>query len=498
MRSRIGPGVNNVNPSRIFTIVALILALFIVAPGCKNKGAAPAAEARTATPEPPTGPRRNLVVITIDSLRADHLGSYGYQPPTSPRLDRFAAENIRFERAYATSPWTLPSHASLFTGLYADTHGAQDEKARLLPNAYTLATHLKTRGYATGAVVCAPLLAKYFGLDTGFDTYDDDLISLVPLKARRMKVAPDVTNKALAWIDEKGDQPFFLFLHYWDVHHDYNPPQEYVELFDPDYQGTEQGLDITIRGDLKPGMPPRDLEHIVALYDGEIRYTDDYLGKLLDGMTARGLDENTMIWITSDHGEEFLEHGQMAHKKTCYEESIRIPMLARIPWIDATAKLVDEPVSLVDIFPTVLGFLGDNANGAPLQGVDLSDYLTRGKRVPTRPILAATTQGRVPGRLFDLEWDSLLTKGGSKLHAVRGPRKHATPKLMLFDLVRDPGEQDDVATRQKSMRGKLGRALRKRKAAHTKLHDALGIAVFSEDALDPDLAETLKGLGYLQ
>lgn len=486
--------------SRGVVAVFVFLALFLAA--CKPVGESHATgeASAAATPVPGTG-ARNVIVITIDSLRFDHLGCYGYQRPTSPTLDRFASEGTRFAVAYAPSSWTLPSHASLFTGLYPDTHGVDQERERLDDRAETLAERLKERGYATAAVVCAPFLSKYYNLVGGFDTYDTEMTGAHPLASRRMKVAPDVTAKGLSWIDGHRDEPFFLFLHYWDVHHDYNPPDGYVEMFDPDYEGEEEGLDITLRTDLAPGMNRRDLEHIVALYDGEIRYTDDHLAMLLAGLAERGLNENTMVWITSDHGEEFLDHGQMAHKKTCFEESVRIPMMVKIPWLKTRQPVVEDPVSLVDLFPTILSLLGVDVGDSPVQGVDLSAAIAQGTRLEPRSIMTEVKRGILPGgKSARADWATLLGPDNRKLHAWRTLRllKKGTPRFRLFDLNTDPGEKIDMARKEPKRARGLKKELRKLKSTHDKLHDVLGTVMDSPEELEPELAETLRGLGYLQ
>ncbi|MDP8225659.1 MAG: sulfatase [Candidatus Lernaella stagnicola] len=482
--------------------MALLLVLgiaWLAAAGCQRR--ADRTAPREPTPEPAVAPAdaKNVIVISIDSLRWDHLGCYGYGRPTSPTIDTFAAEGVLFKRAYATSPWTLPSHASLFTGLWADTHGVNTEKDQLAVTATTLAGRLRNSGYRTGAVVCAPLLSRHFRLDIGFDDYDTDLAALVPMKARRMKVAPDVTAKALAWLDKRDERPFFLFLHYWDVHHDYNPPRKYVEMFDPDYDGDERGLDITIRTDLRPGMNERDLKHIIARYDGEIRYTDDHLQPLLEGIAGRGLAENTMVWIVADHGEEFLDHGQMAHKKTCFEEVVRIPMLARIPWLKETARYVGDAVSLVDLFPTILSLLGVDYGDVPVQGADLTPTITGGARLDARILQVETAVGVLPRALKPVHWAALISPGKLKLHAWRARRdSEATPRVLLFDLGSDPREKHDLARRKKRARRRLMHELLTRKKAHDKIRKSLFSEETPQGTMKPELAETLRSLGYLE
>lgn len=438
-------------------------------------------------------PDRNVILISIDSLRADHLGCYGYDQPTSPNIDRLAATGVRFDRAYATSPWTLPSHASMFTGLYADTHGVYSANSALKKDATTLPAVLRKAGYQTAAVVCAPLLKKRYGLHHGFELYDVELIGANAKKARAVKVGPSVTKKALAWLDGRGEKPFFLFLHYWDPHYDYNPPQKYVDLFDPDYEGKEDGIGIYERTDINPSMDPRDLKHLVALFDGEIRYTDDAVGTLLAGLAERGLDRNTAVLLVADHGEEFLEHGWKGHTRTCYEELIRIPFIARVPWLEKGPAVVDDPVSLVDIFPTVLSLLGRPREGLKLQGSDLGRAIAQGASLPQRSLTAETRQGEPVPRGKGYRWSALLTKDSHKLHRLgRG----TDVRWNLFELATDPGEQRDLANEKTELRDKLATELDRRRTLHGQLRKVLKAG--EETELDAELAETLKGLGYLQ
>jgi arylsulfatase A-like enzyme len=459
--------------------VLLAVAILIVgaATGCKQRGALP---------------DRNVILISVDSLRWDHVGAYGYEKPTTPRIDAWAQNAMKFEYAYATSPWTLPSHASMFTGLYADTHGVRSAKSNLRKDATTLAGVLADGGVQTAGIVCAPLLKKRYGMHNGFEHYDTDLIGENALDARAVKVGPKVTGKALAWLDDHGEKPFFLFLHYWDVHYDYNPPQPYLDLFDADYQGKIDGRKIHSRKDITPEMNPRDLQHIVALYDGEIRYTDDAIGDLLDGLAARGLDQNTAIILTSDHGEEFLDHGGKGHTRTCYEEVVRIPYFVKAPWLNR-AGVSREPVSLVDIFPTTLGLLEQRREGLRLQGSDLSRVIERGGSLPPRAIMTETRRGQpiVDGKSY--RWTTLLGGDLNKIHRLESSKERL---WMLFDVQADPLEQRELAEEKPEARRKLGAQIEKRLRLHEELRKI--VRTGGEADLDPELAATLKGLGYIQ
>ena len=438
--------------------------------------------------------RRNVILISIDTLRADHVGCYGYDKPTTPRIDALAAEGIVFRNAYATSPWTLPSHTSMFTGLYADAHGMNDGKSVLAKKATTLASIMKNHGFWTGAIVCAPYLDKHYGLTHGFDVYDNDLVHPKVKNPRAIKVADDVTDKALAYIDRHKRKNIFLFLHYWDPHHPYNPAKEYVDLFDPDYTGQIKGFNIRLRKDMVPGMNPRDLEHIVALYDGEIRYTDDGIGRLLDGLARRGLDKNTMIVITSDHGEEFLEHGGRAHLAMCWEELIRVPMIFYVPWLTPHAKAFDELVSLVDLFPTILDFNDIGRSDYRVQGRSLAWLIQRGTPLEDRNLYAETRFGNLTPMRHDPRgiWSVLIDPERMKFHSFVRPREQIN---FLFDLTVDPGERENLVNLRRETMAELNRQLKKQQSIHQHLRDELNWT--KRRKASRKIRNKLKNLGYI-
>jgi arylsulfatase A-like enzyme len=286
-------------------------------------------------------------------------------------------------------------------------------------------------------------------------------------------------------------------LHYWDVHFDYDPPKKYVELFDPDYQGKIDGRNIYYRNDIVPGMNPRDLQHLIALYDGEIRFEDDILTTLFDGLAERGLLNNTMVWITADHGEEFLEHGGRAHTCTVHEELIRVPLLAQVPWFTPAQKIVPDVVSLVDLFPTFLELLGvPRPPDLKLQGVSLAPAMQRGERLADRLIMAETVPGRFPtDRKKKFRWAAVIDSKRMKLHQLHVRRDDL--RDLLYNLVTDPGELRDLAAEEEEaeavarLRGLYGEA----KDQNTALRKELSLDAMQK--LDKQTEETLKGLGYV-
>lgn len=328
-------------------------------------------------------PPPNVVLISIDSLRPDHLGAYGYERAgISPNIDGLAAEGIVFERPVSTTTWTLPAHASMLTGLYPAVHGVHSDGDRLPEAAVLVSEALETAGYATRAVVSAPYLNAAFGFDQGWDLYDDaaGVFENRPANADDSHwgaTSPEVHRRAVEALDAVGEGPFFLFVHYWDVHYDYAPPSPYDTMFDPDYEGTVTSLNFHWNDEIHRGMAPRDLRHIVALYDGEIAYTDSYLGLLFDELRARGVWDDTLVVLTADHGDEFFEHGAIGHRRTLFEEVVRVPLVLRLPGIVPAGRRVEAAVSLVDVLPSVLDLLGV-ANRPVLSSASLVPLWERG------------------------------------------------------------------------------------------------------------------------
>ena len=301
---------------------------------------------------------QNVLFISIDSLRADRLGCYGNSRATSPTLDRLAREGVRFSNTMSTTSWTLPSHMSMMTGRYVLDHGVLDDSDRLSDSVPTLAEQLKAKGLTTGGIVSMLFLGSRYGFNRGFDDYDDHSIpSADEYDALHDEPAPKVTALATKWLQQHAHQPFFLFLHFWDVHYDYVPPPPYDTMFDPDYRGSITGRNFYYNKKVRKGMNPRDLEDIIALYDGEIRWVDDHIAKIVGVLDDLGISDRTAVIVTADHGDEFFEHGSKGHRRTLYQEVVHVPLIMRIPGV-APGRVIDAPTSLVDIMPTILSLVG--------------------------------------------------------------------------------------------------------------------------------------------
>ena len=307
----------------------------------------------------------NVILVTISSLRADHVGCLGYGRETTPHLDRFARENVLFRQAFATSGWMMPAHGSLFTSLYPSVHGATHIDKSLGEAHRTLAEILTDSGYYCVGFCCGPRLDTEHGFAQGFHVFDDRRVAALletmeyetakPFDLNQRRTNDLINDAAIAWLHNNRHSPFFLFVHYYDNHWDYRPPAPYDSLYDPDYEGSLDGTQIA-REPLYSNPPDeRDVRHMIALYDGEVRQTDYDLGQFLDALREKGLLENSLIIVLGDHGEEFYEHGHTSHHGV-YDELIHVPMVISVP--GRTAAGTDALVSQIDILPTILDYLG--------------------------------------------------------------------------------------------------------------------------------------------
>lgn len=435
------------------------------------------------------GTTPNIVLVSIDSLRADRLGCYGADRDTSPAIDAIAAEGARFENAIASTSWTLPSHVSLFTGLSLAGHRVRRPEHRIDPKRHLLAEHLRGRGYRTAAFVSGPFLHRAYGFDRGFEVYENfqragDVVWPPPADAlkgsHRDETAPQVLEAALSWLGERplGDEsPWFLFVHLWDVHYDFMPPPPYDTLFDADYTGDLDPTNFEGNTSIHADMAPRDIAWLKALYDGEIRWTDQHIARLLDALRAREGDERIMFVLVSDHGDEFFEHGEKGHYKQLFEESLRVPWLVRFPGVVPAGAVVGGVASLDDVAPTLLGL----ASLPPLpeaQGRDLSRLLVEGGAAEGEVLSELYTHSvlRGPG------WKVLLdTKTGYAVH---------------YDLEADPGEQDPQPARRVAPE-KLER-LTRRLRDDAKYADTLSWSGDAAVQLDEYTLQQLRALGYTE
>lgn len=385
----------------------------------------------------------NVLLISIDTLRPDHLHCYGYRRTTSPAIDKLASEGVLFENHISSTSWTLPAHAALFTSLADSVHGCTDTDRKLHKDFNTISEVFARAGYETAGFFSGPYLHPAFGLGQGFDHYENctsyaKAIDGEPVKKWAMDTGimrqshHDIANPIVyaafkKWLAKKKESPFFMFVHMWDTHFDFIPPPPYDKKFDPDYEGTISGIDFFLDKRINAQMPERDLRHIIALYDGEIAWTDAHVGKMIKDLEDAGLLEKTIIVITSDHGTEFFEHGDKAHRKTLFDEVIRIPLIIRYPAKLPAGVRVNAQTRLIDVTPTLV-----ELTGLPAMEHVMGSSLVR---------LAA---GKEPG--FDNTAVSELFSVGRSMRTLRTLNWKLTDHINLnrryfFDLIEDPGEK---------------------------------------------------------
>ncbi len=397
----------------------------------------------------------NLLVITLDTLRADRVGAYGYSGARTPSMDRLARQGVLFSQAFSHVPLTLPSHCTLFTGVLPLTHGVRDNGERLGADPVTLAEIARGQGYVTAAVVGAFPLDSRFGLNRGFDTYDDlygsrNRVRDMAFVERR---ADEVNAKAERWIRERGPEPFFLWVHYFDPHAPYDPPPP----FDKDFAGRE--------------------------YDGEIAYADACLGRLMETLEKSGRAADTLIVLTSDHGEGLGAHLEKTHGIFIYDPTLHVPLIIAGPRRLSRGGTVDAQVGLSDILPTVLELMGWPAPKG-LSGRSLVPLMARPQaaRKESEPTLYIESM------------NPLLSRNWAPLRGIRTPEwKYIdAPTGELYDLKSDPREITNVHDANpevvRRLRGEM-EALIKRQPAPAA--DGQGLA------LDRESRQLLQSLGYI-
>ncbi len=402
---------------------------------------------------PPTSPR-NLLLISIDTLRADHLGSYGHAAAQTPRLDALARSGLRFLTATTVVPLTLPAHSSLMTGTFPAWHGVRDNGGFYLGDEQvTLAEVLRERGYRTGGFVGAFVLDRRWGIAQGFDRFFDDFDLEKFADAASMdsiqRPGAQVVDQALPWLHAEPDRPFFAWVHLYDPHAPYEAPEPFRSRF--------------------PQTP-------VGAYDAEIASTDAQVGRLLDALSADRRLAETLVVVVGDHGEMLGEHGEQTHGFFLYEPAVHIPMIMTGPGLPA--RSVPEQVRLVDVMPTALRLLGVEPPQA-VQGVSLLP-LARGEKLG----LVAHSESWYPR--YHYGWSELRSVQDGRFKYVRAPRPE------LYDLEHDPGETKnrvgDDAARQEA----LARALDEVEARTRSEAAAAG-----PRPVDPETEERLAALGYV-
>jgi arylsulfatase A-like enzyme/Flp pilus assembly protein TadD len=418
---------------------------------------ATSASTQTQVPRRPASvpsARPNVLLVTIDTLRSDHLHCYGYNQVQTSAIDSLAADGIRFEQAFTPVPITLPSHSVILTGTYPMLSGMHDFSGNSLNQQQpTLATVLRAQGYDTGAVIAAAVLDRRFGLNRGFDFYYDhfDFSRLAETNLDLMeRPANLVIDQALGWLAGHKKKPFFLWVHLYDPHHPYKPPAPFND------------------------------QYKANLYDGEIAFADTQLARLLTYLKVHGLYQQTLVALTGDHGEGLGEHGEKTHGFFIYNTTLHVPLIIKPPQAAKVAPRVQsEQVSLVDLMPTLLGLLKVPVP-PKVQGKNLAEALTRAQPVKGSPLYSETYLPRI-----HFNWSELRGLNVPSHHFIDGPKPE------LYDLARDPHELNNLYAEKQAVSGELRAQLSSVIRQFTS-----DVPMAQKSTLDPLLAQRLQSLGY--
>ena len=413
---------------------ALLLISLALAAGCGPR----------ALPSP-AFPGAPVILISVDTLRADHLPAYGYSKVETPSIDALQRDSMLFENAYSHCPLTLPSHLSMLTGLLPAEHGVRSNLGyRFDGNAHpTLARILRAHGYATGAAVSAYVLRGATGINDSLDFFDDSVggdVEWTRDLSLLQRPGGETARRALAWAERVKTRPFFLFLHIYEPHFPYEPPEPIRSRYG-------------------------------ATYDGEIAASDGVVGEFLGQLKRDGIYDRAIVLLVSDHGEGLANHGEQEHGILLYREVLHVPLLLKLPGSRGAGTRVREPVGLIDIVPTITALLALGAS-PPAKGLSLLDRDPRGSE---RRIYSETYYPRI-----HLGWSPLRSLVDARHHYIDGPKPE------LYEVIRDPQETADTFVAQAAFARSMKKEL-----------DGYPTGFSDPSPVDPDVAEKLKALGYL-
>ncbi len=443
-------------PRRRFTKARVVLlALAVVALGALIPFSRRGSGAHAGIPDLRNA---NILLVTLDTTRADHIGAYGYGKARTPSLDALAKEGALFENCITATAYTLPSHSTIMTGLYPPYHGVRVNGAAALADVHTtLAERLQAKGYRTGAFVGAFVLDGRWGLEQGFEHYDDDFKLGQDQKldlSRVQRPAGAVADAALAWLGEKSAKPFFAWVHFYDAHVPYAPPEPFRTEF-------------AAGGD-------------VGLYDGEIAYADTQLGRLLQWLESKGLDENTIVIVVGDHGEGLGSHGESEHGYYIYDYALHVPLVMRIPGARLDGTRVSAQVRTIDVLPTVVDLVA-GGEVKPLHGASLLPLLEGRKDEPVRYAYSESVATK-------------LQYGWAGLYGIR-TNEHKfieAPRSELYELITDPGEATNLYADLRRVSLQLRNELEKIREEIAK-----GAPEAAEANVDQETMKMLASLGYV-
>jgi choline-sulfatase len=445
----------------------------------ETRGLTPISESPLETAHP------SILLVTIDTLRADHCSAYGYPQPTTPRLDAIAKRGVRLATAYAPIATTAPSHATMFTSLLPRAHGLLKNGQALAPQHRRLAEVLRDNGYKTAAFVSSFAVDARFGFGPGFAAYQDDFAGAHASSAMQDwegQLAPAVFERradetralVVDWLRSHGyldaarvSAPFFVWVHFMDPHHPYSPPHEE-------------------RAKIEVAPPGEGLQLAIADYDAEVRFADREMGAIFDALESAGRFDQVVTVVVGDHGEGLKQHGHMFHGLTIYEETVRVPFVFHWPWGLREPRVIEPPVQIVDLAPTVLELAGIPPESS-FQGMTLAPILRgQGDADPERPVF-------LERRLYETPVVQGFRVAGAKLGLRQGRWKYIEARdeetYELYDLASDPGEQKNLFESERARAEELARVL------HAW---ADGPAATPAPPVSPEDAERLRELGYVQ
>jgi arylsulfatase A-like enzyme len=421
----------------------------------------------------------HIIFIVVDALRPDHLGCYGYRRPTSPNIDLLAGRGVRFENAYSNAPWTKPSVASMFTSLYPNVHQAINRFDVLSENASTLAERLKAAGYFTCLVNGGNALIHEFNYDQGFDYY---------AYAESLDSAAAVRSFETV-LSEAGGRSLFVYVHLMDTHLPYHLNDLNRDLvgargkeFWPGALDRDSIRELTAAGKLSG----EEREYLISLYDRQVRYADARIGEMISSLESRGLLGRSLVLITSDHGEEFWEHGNFEHGHSLYDELLRVPLVIAGPGLPRT--VVKSRVRHVDLLPTLMEAVDPGFDTEGIAGLSVWRYLERDRGL--LPVFASgTIHGDEKYSLIRQRQKIIINTGErEKKRRLIGP--HSRDQVEFYDLGRDPSEKNSIRFEKSSDLARLMKKI-------ARLMDVKPLFQPGKKAIDKRTEERLKSLGYL-
>lgn len=447
----------------------------------------------------PPHEKRNVIIVSLDTLRHDHLSCYGYPKETSPNMDLLARDSVMYLNAYAPSPWTLPSHLSLMTSLNTVNHQVYYGNQKLESSIMTLADFLRTKGYFTSAFTGGGFVSGIFGFSKGFDSYN----------TQGQIVAPDsaslICKTALDWIERNKDKNFFLFLHTYQIHSPYYSPSPYNELFlnkNAKLKKVDMGKLRTAHENRFKPLPEDLRQNIIALYDGEIRYTDEHFVKpLIDKLKELDLYGKTMIILTSDHGEEFYEHNAWTHNHAVYDEVIKIPLIIKFFNSKHSGEKVYKFARLIDIMPTILEELQIDHSDYFLEGESLVDLVLDNKkserkneRIFISDLASNIENNHIPKKVtinqgqYKIIINELYSASDISYFFSSPPKLE---EIEVYDLEKDPGEKKNLAYEKPDLAERLSKFMmihyKQRRKGRSK-----------EVKIDEEIRKQLRALGYIK